>query len=101
MRSIGDTGEMIPDEHRPMFAPGVRLQTDTATGQAVLLYPEGILELNETAHAIVKCCDGLTTVGQMVVALAAEYEIAEIELRKDVEACLDDLRQQKLIFFAR
>jgi pyrroloquinoline quinone biosynthesis protein D len=91
---------MIPDERRPMFAPGVRLQTDAATGQAVLLYPEGILELNETAHAIIKCCDGLTTVGQMVVTLAAEYEITESELRSDIDACLDDLQQKQLIVFA-
>ena len=83
-----------------MLAPAVRLQTDAATGQGVLLYPEGILELNETAHAIVKCCDGLTTVAQMVVALAAEYEITESELQSDVDACLDDLHHKQLIVFA-
>ena len=83
-----------------MFAPGVRLQTDAATGQAVLLYPEGILELNETAHAIANFCNGLTTVRQIVVALAAEYEINESELRSDIEACLEDLQRQQLIVFA-
>ena len=84
-----------------MFAPGVRLQTDAATGQAVLLYPEGILQLNETAHAIAMCCDGLTTVAQMVAALAAEYEITENELQSDIGACLDDLQRQQLIVFAQ
>jgi pyrroloquinoline quinone biosynthesis protein D len=83
-----------------MFAPGVRLQTDTATGQTVLLYPEGILQLNETAHAIVMCCDGLTTVTQIVAALAVEYEITESELQSDIDACLNDLQQQQLIVFA-
>lgn len=91
---------MIPDERRPIFAPGVRLQTDAATGQAVLLYPEGILQLNETAHAIAKCCDGLTTVAQMIAALAAEYEITESELQGDISACLEDLHRQRLIVFA-
>ena len=90
----------MADERRPIFAPGVRLQTDAATGQAVLLYPEGILQLNETAHAIVRCCDGLTTVTQIVAALAAEYEISESELQSDIDACLDDLQQQQLIVFA-
>ena len=91
---------MIPDTRRPVLAIGVRVQTDPATGQAVLLYPEGILQLNETAHAVVKCCDGLTTVAQMVAALATEYEVAESELRIDIDTCLEDLRQQQLISFA-
>jgi pyrroloquinoline quinone biosynthesis protein D len=88
------------DEQCPMLAPGVRLQTDHSTGHAVLLYPEGILELNETAHAIVMRCDGLTTVARMVAALAAEYEISESELQSDIDACLDDLQQQQLIVIA-
>jgi pyrroloquinoline quinone biosynthesis protein D len=80
-----------------MLAMGVRLQTDDSTGRAVLLYPEGILELNETAHAIVMRCDGLTTVGQIIAALATEYETSESELQGDIDACLEDLQQQQLI----
>ena len=83
-----------------MIAPGVRLQTDNATGEPVLLYPEGILQLNETAHAIVERCDGLTSVTSIVAALAAEYEISEDELARDVNECLDDLQQRNLIAFA-
>jgi pyrroloquinoline quinone biosynthesis protein D len=91
---------MITDERRPILVPGVRLKIDDVSGSAVLLYPEGIFELNETAHAIVKCCDGLTTVGQLTAALATEYEISENELQRDVADCLDDLQRQKLIAFA-
>ena len=90
---------MMAEQH-PTLATGVRLQTDPSTGRAVLLYPEGILELNETARAIVTRCDGLTTVAQMVAALAAEYEISESELQSDIDACLEDLQQQQLIIFA-
>lgn len=88
------------DERRPILSPGVRLKIDDVSGNAVLLYPEGIFELNETAHAIVKCCDGRTSVAQMTAALAAEYEISESELQRDVTSCLDDLQRQKLIKFA-
>ena len=35
----------------------------------MLLYPEGILQLNETAHAIVDRCDGLTSVTEIIAAL--------------------------------
>jgi pyrroloquinoline quinone biosynthesis protein D len=90
----------MAEEQRPILAPGVRLKFDDGSGNAVLLYPEGILELNETAHAIVKCCDGLTTIEQMTATLAAEYEIPENELQQDVADCLADLQRQKLIAFA-
>src|SRR5262249_51895692 len=39
-----------PDDARPQLARGVRLQIDNLTGKGVLLYPEGIVELNETAQ---------------------------------------------------
>jgi pyrroloquinoline quinone biosynthesis protein D len=83
------------------LAPGVRLQTDRATGEAVLLYPEGILILNETAHEIVTRCDGKTTIAEIVVALAAEYESSAAELENDIAECLDDLRRRKLIVIAQ
>ena len=36
------------DSARPRLAAGVRLQVDGKSDRAVLLFPEGILELNET-----------------------------------------------------
>ena len=83
-----------------MIAPGVRLETDKVSNEPVLLYPEGILQLNETAQAIVERCNGLTTVTGIIAALAAEYEISEEELARDVAECLDDLQQRNLIAFA-
>ena len=63
----------ISDLARPSLAKGVRLQIDSATGKSVLLYPEGIVELNETAHEILSRCDG-RTLGEIVCELAEEYE---------------------------
>jgi coenzyme PQQ biosynthesis protein PqqD len=82
------------------LAPGVRLQTDRATSEEVLLYPEGILILNETAREIVRRCDGKTTIAEIVVTLAAEYESSAAELENDVAECLGDLHSKKLIVFA-
>ena len=90
----------MTDQRRPMVAPGVRLGSDKLSNEPVLLYPEGILQLNETAHAIVERCDGLTSVTGIIAALAAEYEISEDELERDVAGCLDDLQRQNLIVFA-
>jgi pyrroloquinoline quinone biosynthesis protein D len=85
---------------RPALAPRVRLRDDPVTGEPVLLYPEGLLILNETAHGIASRCDGARSVAEIVAALAAEYETAEDDLRADVLECLRDLRLRNLIVFA-
>lgn len=90
----------IDQQRCVQLAPGVRSQIDRATGEEVLLYPEGILILNETAREIVARCDGKTTIAEMVATLAAEYESSAAELESDVFQCLDDLRHRKLIVFA-
>jgi pyrroloquinoline quinone biosynthesis protein D len=82
---------------RPALAPGVRLQLDKVTNETVLLYPEGVLELNGTAHAIVNLCNGATTVDEIVAALSAEYEVEGAVLRADALECLDDLLVRHLI----
>jgi coenzyme PQQ biosynthesis protein PqqD len=87
----------IPSEARPALAPGVRLQVDKATGEPVLLYPEGVLELNGTAHAILNLCHGAMTVDEIVAALAEEYEVSAEVLRSDALECLGDLAQRRLV----
>ena len=80
----------------PRLAKGVRLQTDPATGRSVLLYPEGIVELNETAHEILSRCDG-RTLGEIVESLSAEYNADLVALSGDIRETLADLQQRKLI----
>ena len=82
--------------HEPRLAKGVRLQTDSATGKSVLLFPEGVVELNETAHEILTRCDG-RTVSEIVQALAEEYDADLAALATDVRETLADLQQRRLI----
>jgi pyrroloquinoline quinone biosynthesis protein D len=88
----------ISDSARPNLAKGVRLQIDSTTGKGVLLYPEGIVELNETAHEILSRCDG-RTLGEIVCELAKEYEADSNALAADVRGTFSDLQQRKLIEF--
>lgn len=88
----------ISDLARPSLAKGVRLQIDSTTGKSVLLYPEGIVELNETAHEILSRCDG-RTLGEIVCRLAKEYEADSNALAADVRDTLSDLERRKLIEF--
>ncbi|HEY2798970.1 MAG TPA: pyrroloquinoline quinone biosynthesis peptide chaperone PqqD [Chthoniobacterales bacterium] len=86
----------ITDNARPRLTAGVRLQTDASTGKQVLLFPEGILELNETAGEILTRCDG-RTVSEIVFALAEEYEAEPAAISSDVRETIADLQGRKLL----
>jgi pyrroloquinoline quinone biosynthesis protein D len=86
----------IADAAQPRLARGVRLQIESTTGKSVLLFPEGILELNETAQEILTRCDG-RTLSEIVLALAEEYDVDFAALTTDVRETLADLQRRKLI----
>ena len=88
----------ISDSARPTLPKGVRLEIDSTTRKSVLLYPEGIVELNETAHEILSRCDG-RTLREIISELAEEYEADSNALAADVRDTLSDLQQRKLIEF--
>ena len=81
------------------MAPGVRLHTDKATGEPVLLFPEGLIELNAAAHAILTRCNGQLTIAAIISSLSSEYAIGDGDLRDDVLGCLNQLHTRKLIVF--
>ena len=82
---------------RPALAAHVRLQIDPISDEPVLLYPEGVLVLNPTAHDIVLHCNGRASVQEIVAALSDEYEIDEATLQTDAVECLADLLARNLI----
>jgi pyrroloquinoline quinone biosynthesis protein D len=86
----------IADNAQPRLARGVRLQSDSVTGNSVLLFPEGVLELNETAQEILARCDG-QTVSEIIQALGEGYDVDPEMLATDVRETLADLRRRKLI----
>ena len=86
----------IADDAQPRLAPGVRLQVDRASGKSVLLFPEGIVELNETSQEILSRCDG-RTLSDIVQALVQEYDADPEALAVDVRETLSDLQRRKLI----
>ena len=89
----------IADDAQPRLARGVRLQIDSVAGKGVLLFPEGILELNETAQEILTRCDG-RTLSEIIRELAEDYDIDPATLAADVRETLTDLQRRKLVEFA-
>lgn len=55
------------------IAPGVRLQFEKAQDAWVLLYPEGMVTLGETAGDILQAVDGQRNVQDIVEALQSQY----------------------------
>jgi len=81
----------------PRLAAHARLRDDPLTGALLLLYPEGVLELDEIAAEIVRRCDGQRTVGAIAGELAEAFEGEGEEIARDVAECLWDLRERGLM----
>lgn len=81
----------------PRLARHARLRHDAARGQWVLLAPERVLVLDETAQAILSRLDGERDVPVIAALLAAEYDAPAEEIARDVREVLEDLRVQGLI----
>ena len=64
---------------RPVIGRGFRLQWEAAQEAYVLLYPEGMVKLNNSAAAIMSRCDGVRTVGDIVVDIEGTYGVKGLE----------------------
>ena len=73
---------MIDSDARPSLAAMFRLQFEPAQDHWVLLYPEGMVRLNEAASEILKRCDGSRSVQQVVDELQEAF--GEASLQADV-----------------
>ena len=58
----------------PCIAPGMRLQFEAVQDTWVLLYPEGMVQLNDSAAEILRRCDGRHTVADIVNELESLFD---------------------------
>ena len=70
------------------IAPHFRLQWEEAQKSYVLLYPEGMVQLSETAGAILKHCTGETSLAGILAAMQADYP--EDDITSDVRSFLQE-----------
>jgi pyrroloquinoline quinone biosynthesis protein D len=77
----------------PRVGPGFRLQFEPAQDCHVLLYPEGMVKLNQPAGEIMKRCDGEKTIAAVVADLEAAFSTNGLE--GDVLAFVAMAGQQK------
>lgn len=55
------------------FSPLHRLQWEEAQQRYVILYPEGMVELNQSSAEILKLCDGSRVLAQIVAELEEKF----------------------------
>ncbi|MDI3513820.1 MAG: pyrroloquinoline quinone biosynthesis protein [Rhodocyclaceae bacterium] len=79
----------------PRVSKRFRLQWEEAQQAWVLLYPEGMVRLNQSAGEILRRCDGVRSVGEVVADL--EQAFATTGLEADVIAFLELARKQQWI----
>src|SRR5262245_30652556 len=90
----------IPLEARPRIASRARLDTDRLTGKPVLLYPEGVLALNETGHAVMLLCTGQLNCAEIIAQLAQRYQVPAENIRPQIFEFLQRLRARNLLELA-
>lgn len=56
------------------FSPMHRIQWEEVQQKHVILYPEGMVELNQSSAEILKCCDGTRNLAQIVSDLEQKFE---------------------------
>jgi len=75
---------VIPD--KPHLSRLFRMQWEQAQDSYVLLYPEGMIKLNQSAAEILKRCDGQRSVPAIVDELEQAFQASG--LRDDVDEFL-------------
>ncbi len=72
----------MTETERPQLNAAFRLQFEPAQNAHVLLYPEGMIKLNQSAAEILKRCDGTRTVPELLTDL--EHAFTAQGLEKEV-----------------
>lgn len=83
----------------PRWRPGYRFQYEPAQKAHVLLYPEGMIKLNESASAIGQLIDGQRTVAAIIANLNEQFPGVP-ELGDDIEQFMEVARVEHWIELA-
>lgn len=73
---------------RPKLSRRFRLQFEPAQSRWVLLYPEGMVQLNDSAAEILKRCDGQRSLPDIVTELEQAFNAQD--LAPQVQALLEE-----------
>lgn len=78
----------INPDNKIEFSSMHRLQWEEAQQKDVILYPEGMVELNQSSAEILKLCDGTRNRAEIILDLEEKFAITG--LTKDITRFLDE-----------
>ncbi len=96
MTSTMKSTAAIDSQAIPSINPVYRLQWEEAQQSWVLLYPEGMVQLNGPAGEIMSLIDGQSRVAQVIDTLQGKYADAG-DISGDIIEFLEDAREQRWI----
>ena len=91
----------VSEASRPVLPRHARLKFVETRQVWVILAPERVLAPDQIAVEVLKLCDGVRSVGEMVDELAAKYSADRADISTDVVAMLQDLADKGFLTEAR
>ena len=91
----------VSEASRPVLPRHARLKFDETRQVWVILAPERVLAPDEIAVEVLRLCDGVRSVEQMIDELAAKYAAERSAISTDVIAMLQDLADKGFLTEAR
>jgi pyrroloquinoline quinone biosynthesis protein D len=85
---------LISDTNRPILASKARVKWDPVRQKHLLLFPEGLLVLNQQAYEIITMCDGKNKVITIVNSLGDKYKT---HVDADIRELLSRLVEKRLL----
>lgn len=84
------------DASQPRLATGCRW--GGTEENRMILYPEGVLKLQNTGRQVLERCDGQRTFGEIISELQKEFENTDPEkIRADISAFLEQLQKKRIV----
>jgi pyrroloquinoline quinone biosynthesis protein D len=79
----------ILDDARPRLAPHYVFRWEETQDAYILLYPEGLIKLNQSAGEILKRCDGQRRIPDIIEELQAAFPGDAVEIAEGAKAFID------------
>jgi len=91
------TPATLEDHSKPHLPRGVRLKHDDTRNEWLLLAPERVVKTDAIAVEILKRCDGVATLVEIVDSLAAAFKADRAIIDRDVRAMLSELAAKRMV----
>ena len=91
------TRAIITEASRPSMPKHVKMRHDPGRGRWIVLAPERVFNPDETAVSVLKLCDGVRSVKDIVALLAVDYQAPVDVITADVIGMIQDLADKGVI----